>query len=111
MDFAPVLAVAAALAIGGVIYLAHRYGRLGWALAGLGAIGAVALAVLSRKRLAASAPPPPPPTRGVERVRRTAGDILTERQAEADARVTAALTAAEREEEIARLVDARKRRP
>ena len=109
MDFAPVLAVAAALAIGGVIYLAHRYGRLGWALAGLGAIGAVALAVLSRKRLAASAPPPP--TRGVGRVRRTAGDILTERQAEADARVTAALTAAEREEEIARLVDARKRRP
>ena len=109
MDFAPVLAVAAALAIGGVIYLAHRYGRLGWALAGLGAIGAVALAVLSRKRLAASAPPPP--TRGGGRVRRTAGDILTERQAEADARVTAALTAAEREEEIARLVDARKRRP
>ena len=73
-----------------------------WALAlPAGALGLLGLAAGRRR-------PPPAPT--VEHVGRTAGDILREKAQRDAARIHAASSGAAAEQELAELVDARRRR-
>ena len=102
----PVLALAAVAA---GVWLASRGNRAGWWLAGA-AVVLAALSAILRRRPALAPPGPPPGGQTGEAVRRTAGDIIAEHRAEADARIDAAAKAPDREAEIAKLVDARKRR-
>jgi len=78
-----------------------------WALAlPAGALGLLGLAAGRRR------PPPalPPPAPTVEHVGRTAGDILREKAQRDAARIHAASSGAAAEQELAELVDARRRR-
>jgi hypothetical protein len=100
------LALAAAL-VGLYLLARHRGWQIpSWAYAALAWLGIGLLWVVGRRGRAA-APPAGPPT---ERVRRTAGDILAEHEAERQAAITAAGASTEREADVTDLLNARNRR-